>query len=94
MTEKVKYVEPSTQSNHIEQFFNWFVNKYGDQAYSKMGVIDIKAWAGGDPHKDLVMIINRKREVIEIESNYFDGGHAEFNLLDIGIQFERSLRGF
>lgn len=82
------------ENEYINQFFHWFVSKFETEAYRKMGVEDIKEWAGGDPTKDLVMVINRNRGVIEIESNYFLGGHAEFSLIEIGIRFERYLRGF
>lgn len=82
------------ENEYINQFFHWFVSKFETEAYRKMGVEDIKEWAGGDPLRDLVMVINRQRGVIEIESNYFKGGHAEFDLLDVGVTFEKHLRRF
>lgn len=82
------------EHEYANDFFNWFVRRFETEAYRKMGVEDIKEWAGGDPTKDLVMVINRKRDIIEIESNYFVGRRAEFSLIEVGIRFERHLRGF
>lgn len=82
-----------SENTYIERFFHWFVNRFEAEAYRKMGVEDIKEWAGGDPSKDLVMVINRHRNVIEIESNYFKSARAEFSLVEIGIRFERHLQG-
>ena len=78
----------SINAEYISKFFKWFINRYENQAYRQMGVEDIKDWSGGDAHKDLVMVINRNRGVIEIESNYFADGHAEFSLPEIGARYE------
>jgi hypothetical protein len=86
------FVESNTENNYIDGFYKWFVHRFSSETYRKMGV-DHLTWMLNDLDTDLVLVINRKRNILEVESNYFDGGHAEFSLIEIGIRYERHLRG-
>lgn len=76
------------QNEYVINFYHWFVNKLGKESYKKIGVDHLVGMID-DIENDLVLVINRRRNILEVESNYFDGGHAEFSLNDIGVLYEK-----